>query len=237
MTEKTQIPNNRTQDHLLVIRFSSMGDVAIMVPVINQLRKNYPLLFITVVSQEKFKPLFENIEGVDFFSADIFGVHHGIAGVFRLFRELRKKQKISFVADLHNVIRSKALIFLFRLYGYKTGIIHKERNEKKKLIRKENKNLKQLKTTVQRYADVFTNAGFPVIISNKPERKKIPLNDRVQKLMKGEPTIKLGIAPFAKHREKMYPLEALEQVIMALPEKKYEIFLFGGGKIESELMY
>lgn len=236
MTKKAQILNNNSQGHVLVIRFSSMGDVAIMVPVIIQLRNNYPLLFITVVSQEKFKPLFENMEGVDFFSADIFGKHQGLKGVFRLFREIRMKRKITFVADLHNVIRSKALLFLFRLAGYKTGFIRKGRDEKKKLTRKENKKLIQLKTTVQRYGEVFIKAGFHIILNNEMDRVRIPVTENVMRLLKNDDRLKLGIAPFAMHQEKMYPLDKMKQVVIALLEKEYEIFLFGGGKEESSLM-
>ena len=43
----------------------------------------------------------------------------------------------------------------------------------------------------------------------------------------------IGIAPFAKHPAKVYPLEKMEQVIKTLGERKNTtIFLFGGGEEE-----
>ena len=44
----------------------------------------------------------------------------------------------------------------------------------------------------------------------------------------------VGIAPFAKHPAKVYPLEKMEQVIKALSERdNTRVFLFGGGAEES----
>ena len=37
-------------EHLLVIRFSALGDVAMMVPVVSSLARQYPDLRITVLS-------------------------------------------------------------------------------------------------------------------------------------------------------------------------------------------
>ena len=43
----------------------------------------------------------------------------------------------------------------------------------------------------------------------------------------------IGIAPFAKHEAKVYPLEKMEQVIKALSERENTtVFLFGGGEEE-----
>ena len=48
-------------EHLLVIRFSAMGDVAMMVPVIASLARQYPNLRITVLSRPFARTLFNNI--------------------------------------------------------------------------------------------------------------------------------------------------------------------------------
>ena len=48
-----------------------------------------------------------------------------------------------------------------------------------------------------------------------------------------EPKKLIGIAPFAAHDGKMYPLSLMKEVIEDLDStRKYKIFLFGGGKKE-----
>ena len=57
--------------HVVVIRFSALGDVAMTVPVLLALSKKYPTLKITVVSKAFHRPLFCGIEGVDFHEAKL----------------------------------------------------------------------------------------------------------------------------------------------------------------------
>ncbi|MDX1783414.1 MAG: ADP-heptose--LPS heptosyltransferase RfaF, partial [Aequorivita vladivostokensis] len=45
--------------HILVIRLSAMGDVAMTVPVLRVLAQTYSELKITVLSRPFFKPFFE----------------------------------------------------------------------------------------------------------------------------------------------------------------------------------
>ena len=85
-----------------------MGDVAMSVPVIRAFAKQYPNCKITVVSKPFLRPLFDGIPNVSFFAAEVTKNHKGIMGLFRLFVEL-KKQKITHIADFHNVLRSKIL--------------------------------------------------------------------------------------------------------------------------------
>lgn len=233
---KIKAVSKTSQEHLLVLRLSAMGDVALMVPVIGRLRDSYPRLTITVVSQEKFRPMFEMLPGVIFFAADIYGRHKGLFGMYRLFQELRKNNKITAIADLHDVIRTRVLRFFFRLAGHQTFIIDKGRQEKKELTRKVNKKLTPLKTTIQRYKEVFDTAGFPFELNTKAERTKLSATDKVLQLMPEVQKVKIGIAPFAMHREKMYPLDHMEEVALSLLQKNYTIILFGGGKKELALM-
>ena len=62
----------------LIFRFSSLGDVAITVPVIRCLSKKYPNHNFIVVSREKFKPLFAESSNVSFFCCDFKGRQKGL---------------------------------------------------------------------------------------------------------------------------------------------------------------
>ena len=76
--------------HILVIRLSAMGDVAMTVPVIRSLIQQYNDVKVTVVSRPFFKPFFDDIDRVDFFSVDLEKRHKGFFGIYRLFKDLKK---------------------------------------------------------------------------------------------------------------------------------------------------
>lgn len=217
--------------HILVIRMSAMGDVAMTVPVIKTLIAQNPDIKITVVSKDFLKPLFDNIEQVSFFAADVKGKHRGFKGVYKLYKEL-KLLNFDAVADLHNVLRSKILRTFFKLDGTKVAFINKGRAEKKALTSLKNKVFKPLTSTHQRYADVFALLGASVDLTKPSLKKKEPLTNSLKILIKYQPNEKLiGIAPFAAHEGKKYPLELMEQVISELSQH-HKIILFGGGQQE-----
>ena len=211
-----------------------MGDVAMTVPVLRVLAHTYPELKLTVLSRPFFKPLFEGIPNLDFLEAEVYGKHRRF-GLIKLAEE-SKAQGVDAVADLHNVIRSKVITNYLKWKGLSNAIIDKGRAEKKDLVSaSDDKKMAQLKTTHQRYADVFEKLGYPVDLEKHtpPERKR--LTPKLSALIGVEPKKLIGIAPFAAHSSKMYPLELMERVIENLDNsEKYRIFLFGGGKKEIE---
>ncbi len=67
--------------HILVLRFSAMGDVAMTVPVLRALTTQYPELKITVVTRAFFKPFFQDLKNVSVYTADFKGKHKGVLGL------------------------------------------------------------------------------------------------------------------------------------------------------------
>jgi ADP-heptose:LPS heptosyltransferase len=209
-----------------------MGDVAMTVPVLRAFTEQHPDVIITVLSRSFLEPLFEDIDNVKFYAAHLEDKHKGFLGLYRLFKEL-KKMDIDAIADIHNVLRSKILCFFFASSGIKNAIIDKGRAEKKALTRIKNKVFKQLKTTHERYCDVFRKLGFKVDLSNPKFPSKQHLTPEILKIITLDHKKWIGIAPFAKHKAKMYPLDLMEIVIKELDAtNKYKILLFGGGNLE-----
>jgi ADP-heptose:LPS heptosyltransferase len=208
-----------------------MGDVAMLVPVLRVLIAENPNVKITVLSRQFLKPIFKNLPNVNFYAAETKGKHKGFFGIYKLAKELRKL-KIDTVADTHNVLRSK-LLRLF-LFGIKKAIIDKGRLEKQQLV--SHKNFKQLKTTHERYADVFRQLNFKIDLSKHqfPKPNKLPELSVIKSISEdGKKWI--GIAPFAQYQGKMYPLDLMEKVIEKLAVNA-NIFLFGGGKKEVDIL-
>lgn len=237
-------------EHILVIRFSAMGDVAMTVPVIYSLAKQYPNVRITMLSRPFARPFFENLApNVGFMEADIKNEYKGIKGLNALYRRLVAK-KFTAIADLHSVLRSNYLRMRFNLGMYKVAHIDKHRNGKQKLISNKKKQLVQQPTSFQNYADVFARLGYPINLeftSIFPEGggdihllpKQIFTDAQGEfhaSADKKSPWI--GIAPFAAHLGKIYPKEKMEKVIQQLihtyPQAR--LYLFGGGKEETPIM-
>ena len=221
MTKDTPILDKKkkysedSKTHILVIRLSAMGDVAMTVPVIHTLRATYPDVKITILTRKFFEPIFSSIENVDIYYADVNGKHKGVIGLSKLSKELRGLG-ITVVADLHNVLRSNVLKKFFKARRIKVAQIDKGRSEKKALTREANKNFKQLKTTHQRYADVFETLGYPINLDKHVYPKKASLTPEILELTQRTTKKWIGIAPFAQYESKVYPLELMVAVIEQL---------------------
>ncbi|MCW5514633.1 glycosyltransferase family 9 protein [Muriicola sp. Z0-33] len=209
-----------------------MGDVAMVVPVLNNLLLQYPDLKITFVTRKFFAPMFSSMERVSVFEADVNGKHKGLLGLWRLYRALKKEQPDA-IADLHKVLRSAILKFFFSFTSIPVRQINKGRQEKKSLTSLKKKVFEPLKSTHQRYADVFRDLGYPLELDTSKVLPKRGLSKKVLELTGDHERKWVGIAPFTAYEGKMYPLELMKTVIKELNNTNgYKIFLFGGGKAE-----
>jgi len=226
-------------EHLLVIRFSAMGDVAMMVPVIASLARQYPNLRITVLSRPFARTLFNNIApNVSFMGAEVRKEYKGVHGLNALYRRLQAKH-FTAVADLHDVLRTKYLRMRFNVDGKRVEHINKHRKEKRQLCAEKNKVLQQLPTSFDNYADVFSRLGYPVTLNftsifheGRGDLSSLPITIPEKK---GDERW-IGIAPFAAHHGKIYPIDKMDFIIrtLATQHPDWRIFLFGGGNQEEE---
>ena len=223
-------------EHILVMRFSAIGDVAMVVPVVASLAKQYPHVRITVLSRPFARPFFDHLApNVGFMAADMKSEYHGVRGLNALYRRLTAKQ-FTAVADLHNVLRSGYLRMRFNLGRYKVAHINKHRKGKRMLVRTQDKVMRQQPTAIENYMEVLEVLGYPVTLDfhsifehEGPDLTMLP--DDLQ-ADKGGPWI--GIAPFAAHEGKVYPTDLMEQVVAMLCERHPDgrLLLFGGGSDE-----
>ncbi len=227
--------------HLLVLRFSAMGDVALLAPVVKAVTDRYPDVRITVVTRPKFAVFFGQFARVRVVEADVSGRHKGLAGLFRLFQELRKMDPVDLVVDANENLRSAVLKRLFRMAGVTSVTIDKGRTEKKTLTRKDDKIRRPLPHSIDRYAKLFETAGFavqpPSSFSFAPrpaaETELVAFLDRHKLTSAAHDEPWLGIAPFAQHRQKMWPFDRFEPLLEQLyASQPVQVFLFGGGPQE-----
>ena len=153
---------------ILVLRFSAMGDVVLLLPVIQSLVKTYPDIELTIVTRPKFASFFTDMERVIPFPADVDYTYSGIFGIRDLFGKLLRKASYDVVMDMHDHIRTIVLRNLFKIFGVPVIVFEKGRNEKHTFTKKENKRTTPLPHTVDRYRLAFEKAGYPVVIDPPP---------------------------------------------------------------------
>ena len=222
--------------HIIVIRFSAMGDVAMAVPVVKALLQQYPQLHVTFVSNAFLAPLFAGIERCHFFAASTKGQHKGFIGLWKLFQTLKKGKGNYVVADLHNVLRSTIVTSFFRLAGVRVATINKGRPQKKSLTAREAKILRQLSTSHERYAAVFSKLDFPINLQDHLPVAPTSIPAAIQTQLSAGKLL-VGVAPFAQHPEKMYPLPNMKIFLKQLvAEKNVALLFFGAPGKEAELL-
>jgi len=205
-------------------------------PIVRALSEQHHSIQITVISRPFFEPFFNQIPNVTFFAIDVKKRHKGFFGLIRLFFDL-KKLNIDAFADLHNVLRSKIIRTLFALSGKKVAFTDKGRKEKKALTRSKNKVFQPVKTMFERHIETFEQLGFSVNL-DQPEFPNLVMSEKTQTISGEKNNQKwIGIAPFAQYQSKVYPIDLMQQVIAILAKNSnYQIFLFGGGKHETEIL-
>ena len=210
------------------------------IPLLYSVCRKYPEHRFAFVSRERFGQFFiDKPENLDFIGINPDN-YKGITGLFRLYRELKEKVSPDSVADLHDVLRTKILRTYFWLFaGARCAHIIKGRKEKKALTRKNGKCAVQLKSTFERYRDVFTRLGLPF----EPEfhslfsKGKGDISDFAALLPQKGNDRWVGIAPFARHDGKIYPLDKMEKVIALLTAHKgIKVICFGNGPQEEKVV-
>lgn len=222
---------------VLITRISSFGDVAMLVPVVFSVAARYPQDRFVVLTRKAFAPLFENLGfNISAVTIDVNKQHKGVLGIFRLLRSV-SRYRYTHIADVHDVLRTKVIRSYMSMLGREVAKIDKGRKEKKEMIATKVV-APPLKPTTERYMEVFEELGFVAEMSftnffEFKERSLYPLRAVVTE-KKGQ---WIGIAPFSKHAEKIYPLEKMENVVAKLSRQSdITLFLFGSGTEERSLM-
>lgn len=241
--------------HLLIFRFSALGDILMSVPVIDALARQYPELRITVVSRPYVGSIMRMLpQNVSFVGVDLKN-YEGLQGIYRLYKELKTLQPTA-LADFHNVLRTIVLRSFFKLDGIPTAYFDKNRRQRKNFIKANVKT--QQRTSFEGYQQVLAELGYPVRIDwhqpfslfgniSRPgidisAETNTPAETNTQSgsnSRQGEAVFAkenaIGVAPFAAHRGKIYPLDKMEQVVAEV-SKQMHVYLFGAGAEERVLM-
>lgn len=216
-----------------------MGDVAISAPLVKEYARQNPDAEFFMLSQPRYEAMFAGVENLTFLP---FNTKHsapdycgGALSVMRRARQIIKQYSITQVADIHDVLRTKLmrLGLIDKIIGkrVKCRVIDKHRPERARLIRAKNKILSPITPSQRCMEEVFIKLGF------RDLRFALHTDFIAPKPLASGGVHKIGIAPFAGHKGKEWPIEYMEEVVKRLSEDNHNrIYLYGGGSREIAIM-
>mgnify|MGYP003775910713 CR=1 FL=1 len=208
---------------LLLIRFSALGDVAMTIPMIRAFNRAFPDVELSMLSKAFPLTIFSFESGLNTIAFDP-QKYRGLFGLWQL-SKLIVAEGITDVADLHFSLRSRILCFFLRWRGLNISQRTKQRRLRRQWTRKGPKPKELLDTQVQAYLKTIARLGFLL-------EEKVLLDEIVRNRVSAE-FQKVGIAPFAAHKHKTYPIGLTAELLKQL-SRKYRTVLFGAKGIESQ---
>ncbi len=234
------MPRDSERRAVLVSRFSALGDVAMTLPsVYDACLANPDVEFYFLTRHHPAQVFINRPTNLTMATVNLDN-YKGVAGMWRLARALRSRYGITDFVDLHDVTRTKLLRLFMRLAGVRVHYIDKGRRAKAELTRRHEKVLVQLKPMTERYRDVFYRAG--IALANDfttlwGDGRGDPADFASVTPPKRDGERWLAVAPFAKHKGKIYPIELLERVIEHFDRiGGVKIFIFGFGDAEDQII-
>lgn len=230
---------------VLITRFSALGDVAMTIPVVYSVcRANPDVHFVMVTRPSMATMMINRPDNLEVKGVDLAGSYHGGKGLWRLWQELQHDcGPIHAVADLHNVLRTRVIGFFGSLSGIPVKHLNKARRHRRALTRKHQKVMLPMTTQRARYREVFHHLGlavedrFTTLFSSEPSGRAPASAFEAITVPKRDEETWIGIAPFAKHQGKIYPVELMYKVAEALGSHPgVKLFLFGGGEHEQTVL-
>lgn len=218
-----QIQCCMARNSVLIIRFSALGDILMTVPLVESLARTYPETDFYVVSRPYVASIFGRLPDNVHFRGLNPRNYSGLLGLLRMWRELQSWARPNYLCDLHDVLRTKVLRTLAWMSGVVVTHTCKDRAARKRFLHQ--RPVVQMMSVFDRHMASFARLGFPI----KPTE---PQQANVNVISKH----RIGIAPFAAHKGKIYPLHLMKQVVRILAERGWQVYLFGAGPEEKTLM-
>jgi len=210
---------------VIVIRFSSLGDIAIMIPMLHRIKYGIKDCTLHVVTRKPFDELLGKVPWIDRLTT--LG-NSSLNSMFSLIKYLRN-ERYDAAVDAHNIPRSS--ILLHELKAPLKIQLKKEPLKKSALIYLKINLYKETKTLYEKYMDLAEKLGaLPVesginLIQDEEENKIVA---DVMKSFSLDDTSIIAIAPGARWKTKIWPSEKFAALIRKLKKEELHPVLIGG---------
>ncbi len=211
---------------ILVIRFSSLGDVLLTSALLKSIKENFPEAEVHYLTKQNFAEVIRFNPNVN----KIIEVDNDIDfAALRKFKAELKSDGYDLIIDAHNSLRS----FYLKLFLNAGKLTFKKYSFRKFLLVKFMINLmKDLPSVTVRYCNIIPQNKY---IYSLPEIQTDDISkSNIEKLLRGlnlsENKKLICIAPSSAHFTKTYPAEYYIQLINKFDSDKYTFLLIGKGK-------
>ena len=219
--------NNQDSVKILIIRFSSLGDIILLSPAFREAKKVFPKAEITFVTSKEFGSV--HSQNPHLKKTYLLDRKNGITEIFAA-RKFIKEQKFDIVFDAHSSLRS---ILIRSAYKKSKNFSVPKRIIKRYLQIFLKKKLKS-KIINQRQAYLSWLDSFEFKSSQKQENTEIFLPENIRKKTRLlflkyllNPHVLIVIAMGAKHFNKCWLAPYWNSVIEKLKEENYQVVVIG----------
>ena len=210
---------------ILVIRFSSLGDLVLLTPLLKAVREGLPRSEIHLACKEQYAEIFKEDRNVD----QVFTIRSsGAADMIRLIWRLRK-ERYDTIIDAHNVPRSNLLYRVLR--ARRKVQLRKDQVKKTLLIKKKRNLFDDVTYQTARYLDLAARLGIPVpeaVTALTIPREAAEKAEAIIAGLDGRELI--AIAPGARWETKRWPLELYRELASELAESGHGVILLGSAE-------
>ncbi len=219
-------------ENILVVRFSSLGDVLLTTPVIRGLRQRFPSSRIEALVKREYADVLR-------FNPHLSGLiefeESGSGAFSALVAELRRK-KFDLIVDLHNSLRSNLL--RFHLWRPRRLLFNKHVFRRYMLVRWKRNLYDGIVSVADRYRQAVAGLGIPDdgrgLDLQLPPEAVSAVRVRMERMHIERHHPVIGFAPTARHATKRWPPERFVASGSALAAEPGLKILILGGKEDSE---
>ena len=207
--------------HVLVIRLSALGDVALMAPLVHDYATSNPDIRFTVAGPPLLSPLFAGMDNVEYLGLK---KKQSFIKIYKILNGVEADT----VVDLHKVNRvgfALTLLRLRHLFNFHFRICALRKGKLTRWLYLHHWYRKPRKPQYQRYDEVFRRAGLKN--TQPPKQSNIGSTRSPTSVQAIKQSVTIGIAPFSQHKGKIWPWENTCRLVRMLSERGYHVLLFG----------
>ena len=228
----------KTVDKILIIRFSSIGDIILTTPLLRELKRKYSDIEIHYLTKKKYEELLKYNKNIN----KLISYDEKNQKISLLIKSL-KKEKYNLIVDLHSSLRSKKILRAF-FFSFGVKILrYKKYTFKRFLLTKLKINLfRKTVPIVYRYMKVaydylhikLKNFDYEIPYPETYDKDIDKELNRIKGFSSKRPLV--ALCPSASHETKKWGTMYLVQIVEYLIEKyNVQVALLGGEKEISEV--
>ncbi len=223
----------RIPQHILIIRFSSLGDITLASPLIRALRNSFPRATIDFLVKSDYAPLVRYNPHI----SNVIELTGSDKEELRRLKNDIRRRNYDTILDIHNSLRSRRL----RMFSgaLSVHVINKFAVRRFVLVNTKKNFYKDIVPVPERYLETAKaleimpdEQGLEVFI---PEESISSVNALMNKFKPEKHAAVIGLVPTARHFTKRWPAEYFVKLGVRLAKEQHaKLFLFGG---ENEVDY